>query len=107
MTLLIAATLTWYTCSGVLPWEYLGDGVNGAVAPLFSTAQLAGSTGLVWLLGFGTLFATLASANGCINDASRAWFAMGRDGTCPAGSAPCIRATARPTGRSSSWCRSR
>mgnify|MGYP001766022995 FL=1 len=83
MTLLIAATLTWYICSGVLPWEYLGDGVNGAVAPLFSTAQLAGSTGLVWLLGFGTLFATLASANGCINDASRAWFAMGRDKYLP------------------------
>ena len=83
MTLLIAATLTWYICSGVLPWEFLGDGVNGAVAPLFSTAQLAGSTGLVWLLGFGTLFATLASANGCINDASRAWFAMGRDKYLP------------------------
>jgi ethanolamine permease len=83
MTLLIAATLTWYICSGVLPWEFLGDGVNGAVAPLFSTAQLAGSQGLVWLLGFGTLFATLASANGCINDASRAWFAMGRDKYLP------------------------
>ena len=39
MTLLIAATLTWYVCSGLLPWEFLGDGVNGAVAPLFSAAQ--------------------------------------------------------------------
>ena len=83
MTLLIAATLTWYICSGILPWEYLGDGVDGAVAPLFSAAQLSGSTGLVWFLGFGTLFATLASANGCINDASRAWFAMGRDKYLP------------------------
>lgn len=83
MTLLIAATLTWYVCSGILPWEYLGDGVDGAVAPLFSAAQLSGSMGLVWLLGFGTLFATLASANGCINDASRAWFAMGRDKYLP------------------------
>jgi ethanolamine permease len=83
MTLLIAATLTWYICSGVLPWEFLGDGVNGSVAPLFDTARLSGSTGLVWLLGFGTLFATLASANGCINDASRAWFAMGRDKYLP------------------------
>lgn len=83
MTLLIAATLTWYLCSGVLPWEYLGDGVNGSVAPLFDTARLSGSNGLVWLLGFGTLFATLASANGCINDASRAWFAMGRDKYLP------------------------
>ncbi len=83
MTLLIAATLTWYICSGILPWEFLGDGVDGAVAPLFSAAQLSGSTALVWLLGFGTLFATLASANGCINDASRAWFAMGRDKYLP------------------------
>ena len=83
MTLLIAATLTWYVCSGVLPWEFLGDGVNGSVAPLFDTARLSGSTGLIWLLGFGTLFATLASANGCINDASRAWFAMGRDKYLP------------------------
>jgi ethanolamine permease len=83
MTLLIAATLTWYICSGVLPWEFLGDGVNGSVAPLFDTARLSGSNGLVWLLGFGTLFATLASANGCINDASRAWFSMGRDKYLP------------------------
>lgn len=83
MTLLIAATLTWYVCSGVLPWEFLGDGVNGSVAPLFDTARLSGSDALVWLLGFGTLFATLASANGCINDASRAWFAMGRDKYLP------------------------
>ena len=36
------------------------------------------------LLGIGTLFATLASANGCINDASRAWFSMGRDHYLPA-----------------------
>ena len=47
MTLLIAATLTWYVSSGVLPWEYLGDGVNGSVAPLFDTARLSGSTALV------------------------------------------------------------
>ena len=84
MTLLIAATLTWYVCSGVLPWEFLGDGVNGSVAPLFDTARLSGSNALVWFLGFGTLFATLASANGCINDASRAWFSMGRDRYLPA-----------------------
>ena len=83
MTLLIAATLTWYICTGILPWEFLGDGVNGSVAPLFDAARLSGSNGLVWLLGFGTLFATLASANGCINDASRAWFSMGRDRYLP------------------------
>ena len=83
MTLLIAATLTWYICVGLIPWEFLGDGVNGSVAPLFDAARLSGSQALVWLLGLGTLFATLASANGCINDASRAWFAMGRDKYLP------------------------
>lgn len=79
MTLLIAATLTWYMCVGLMPWEYLG----GAGAPLFDAARLSGSSWLVVLLGIGTLFATLASANGCINDASRAWFAMGRDHYLP------------------------
>jgi ethanolamine permease len=80
MTLLIAATLTWYVSVGLMPWEYLGQ----AGVPLFDAARLSGSTGLMVLLGIGTLFATLASANGCINDASRAWFAMGRDHYLPA-----------------------
>lgn len=79
MTLLIAATLTWYVCVGLMPWEYLG----GAGVPLFDAARMTGSTTLVVLLGVGTLFATLASANGCINDASRAWFSMGRDHYLP------------------------
>ncbi|GAB1361682.1 APC family permease [Rhodobacter sp.] len=79
MTLAIAATLTWYMCSGLMPWEYLGQ----AGVPLFDAARLSESTFLLWFLGFGTLFATLASANGCINDASRAWFAMGRDKYLP------------------------
>lgn len=79
MTLAIAATLTWYICAGLMPWEYLGQ----AGVPLFDAARLTGNTFLMWLLGIGTLFATLASANGCINDASRAWFSMGRDHYLP------------------------
>ncbi|SIT07442.1 APC family permease [Paracoccus saliphilus] len=79
MTLAIAATLTWYVCVGLMPWEYLGQ----SGVPLFDAARLSGSTALAVLLGVGTLFATLASANGCINDASRAWFAMGRDHYLP------------------------
>ncbi|MCQ0092926.1 amino acid permease [Roseovarius sp. M141] len=79
MTLLIAATLTWYVCVGLMPWEYLGQ----SGVPLFDAARLSGSTTLMVLLGIGTMFATLASANGCINDASRAWFAMGRDHYLP------------------------
>ena len=79
MTLVIAATLTWFVSVGLMPWEYLGT----AGTPLFDAARLSGSSFLVWLLGIGTLFATLASANGCINDASRAWFSMGRDRYLP------------------------
>jgi ethanolamine permease len=79
MTLIIAATLTWWVCVGLMPWEYLG--ISGV--PLFDAARMTGSSWLMVLLGIGTLFATLASANGCINDASRAWFAMGRDRYLP------------------------
>jgi ethanolamine permease len=61
----------------------IGDVFGTPVDPLFDAARLSGSNALVWLLGIGTLFATLASANGCINDASRAWFAMGRDKYLP------------------------
>lgn len=80
ITLLIAAVLTWYICSGLMPWEYLGQ----AVTPMFDAAKLTGSLPLMVLLFIGTIFSTLASANGCINDASRAWFSMGRDRYLPA-----------------------
>jgi ethanolamine permease len=80
VTLIIAATLTWYVAAGLLPWQYLGT----AITPLFDAARVAGNDVLVVLLLLGTLCATLASANGCINDASRAWFAMGRDRYLPA-----------------------
>jgi ethanolamine permease len=79
ITLLIAATMTWYVCSGLMPWEYLGQ----AITPLFDAARLTGSTFMMVLLFVGTMFSTLASANGCINDASRAWFSMGRDHYLP------------------------
>ncbi|MFC5140458.1 APC family permease [Actinomycetospora rhizophila] len=79
MTLIIAASLTWYVCAGTLPWHYLGT----AITPLFDAALVSGHDVLVVLLLLGTLCATLASANGCINDASRAWFSMGRDRYLP------------------------
>lgn len=75
ITLLIAASLTWYVASGLLPWEYLGQ----AAVPLYDTARMTGSTLLQIFLFIGTMFAAIASANGCINDAARAWFSMGRD----------------------------
>lgn len=79
ITLLIAATMTWYICVGLMPWEYLGQ----ATTPLFDAARLTSSVPLMVLLFIGTMFATMASANGCINDASRAWFSMGRDHYLP------------------------
>jgi ethanolamine permease len=80
ITLLIAATLTWYVASGLLPWEYLGQ----ARVPLYDAAKITGSTTLQAVLFAGTLFSTVASANGCINDAARAWFSLGRDRYMPA-----------------------
>lgn len=79
ITLLIAAALTWYVASGMLPWEYLGT----ALAPLYDTALMSGNQFLIILLWVGTVFSALASANGCINDAARAWFSMGRDRYLP------------------------
>ncbi|MFD2739485.1 APC family permease [Sulfitobacter aestuarii] len=79
MTLLIAATLTWYICSGLLPWQYLGQ----ATVPLYDAGRMSGSLLLQIFLFVGTMFAATASANGCINDASRAWFSMGRDRYMP------------------------
>ncbi len=80
MTLLIAATITWFIASGLMPWEYLGQ----AAVPLYDAARVTGSTVLQVVLFVGTLFSAVASANGCINDASRSWFSMGRDRYLPA-----------------------
>ena len=71
--------LTWYICVGTIPWQYLG----AAITPLFDAARSTGTQCLAVLLALGTILATLASANGCINDASRAWFSMGRDNYLP------------------------
>ncbi|MEM5389451.1 amino acid permease [Paraburkholderia phymatum] len=79
ITLLVAAALTWYVATGLMPWEYLGQ----AVTPLYDAARLSGNKGLQALLFVGTLFSAVASANGCINDASRAWFSMSRDRYMP------------------------
>ncbi|MEX0744837.1 MAG: APC family permease [Phycisphaeraceae bacterium] len=81
ITLLIAAALTWYIAVGMLPWEYLGWDLT--LAPLYDSARVTGSTSLQVILFVGTIFSAIASANGCINDAARAWFSMGRDRYLP------------------------
>jgi ethanolamine permease len=79
ITLLIAAAMTWYVCASMMPWEYLGI----TYYPLWDAGKLTGSALLENLLFIATLLAALASANGCINDAARAWFSLGRDRYLP------------------------
>ena len=79
MTLLVAATITWFVAAGLMPWQYLGQ----AVTPMYDAATLLGSSKLQLMLFVATLFAAIASANGCINDASRAWFSLARDRYIP------------------------
>ena len=74
--LLIGATTTWFVCSGLVPAEKLGE----SAYPLYDAALATGKLYVIIALFVGTIMACLASANGCINDASRAWFAMSRDG---------------------------
>jgi len=81
ITLLIAAALTWYVAVGLLPWEYVGWDLE--LAPLYDVAKITGKWYLHVFLFIGTLFSAIASANGCINDAARAWFSMGRDRYLP------------------------
>lgn len=79
ITLLIGAAMTWYVCASLLPWEYLGF----TFFPLYDAGRATGSGFLETLMFVGTILAAVASANGCINDAARAWFSLGRDRYLP------------------------
>jgi len=79
ITLLVAATLTWYICTALVNWITLGE----SLYPLYDAAVNTGKEYLMVTLWIGSVLSCLASANGCINDASRAWFAMGRDQFIP------------------------
>ena len=79
ITLLIGASLTWYICASLMPWQYLGF----TYFPLLDAGKLTGSKSLEFLMFAATVLAATASANGCINDAARAWFSLGRDRYIP------------------------
>jgi ethanolamine permease len=79
ITLLIGASLTWYVCASLMPWQYLGF----TYFPLLDAGKLTGNKGLEFLMFAATVLAATASANGCINDAARAWFSLGRDRYIP------------------------
>jgi len=78
-TLLIGGTVTWFVCTGLLPESKLG----GSVYPIFDAALATGKLFVIVSAFAGTILACLASANGCINDASRAWSAMSKDMLLP------------------------
>lgn len=78
-TLLIGGTITWFVCSGLIDAKTLGD----SVYPLYEAALATGKLYVAIALFIGTLLSCLASANGCIGDASRAWSAMSRDTLLP------------------------
>lgn len=79
ITLLIGAALTWYVCASLMPWQYLGT----TFYPLWDAGRLTGNPLLENMMFVATLLAAIASANGCINDAARAWFSLGRDRYLP------------------------
>jgi ethanolamine permease len=79
ITLLIGASITWYVCASLMPWQYLGS----TYYPLLDAGKLSGSGLLETMMFIATILAALASANGCINDAARAWFSLGRDRYLP------------------------
>ncbi|OUO93876.1 amino acid permease [Cloacibacillus sp. An23] len=80
LTLLFGAMATWFVCSGLVEAHKLG----GSVYPLYDAAVATGKPLVIAVLFAGTVLACLASANGCISDASHAWSALAKDTIMPA-----------------------
>lgn len=79
ITLIIGATVTWYVCSGLVDAKILGQ----STYPLYDAALASKMPLIIDILFVGTILSCLASANGCIADASRAWYSMARDTLIP------------------------
>jgi ethanolamine permease len=79
VTLLIGATITWFICSGLVKASVLGS----SVYPLYDSALATNMPIVIIALFIGTVLSCMASANGCINDSSRAWFSMARSTLIP------------------------
>jgi ethanolamine permease len=75
VTLIIGATITWFVCSGLVGASALAN----STYPLYDAALALKNPVVGYILFVGTMLSCLASANGCIADASRAWYSMARD----------------------------
>ena len=60
ITLLVAATLTWYICTSLVNWITLGE----SLYPLYDAAVNTGKSYLMVTLWVGSVLSCLASANG-------------------------------------------
>ncbi len=79
VTLIIGATTTWFVCSGLVEASVLSK----SVYPLYDAAMSTNMPIVINALFIGTVLSCLASANGCIADASRAWYSMAKDTLIP------------------------
>jgi ethanolamine permease len=79
ITLLVGAAMTLFICASLLPSGIPAEGLGVSVYPLFEAAQSTGVYALIALLALGTLLTCVSSANGCVCDSSRSWFALSRD----------------------------
>lgn len=79
VTLIIGATITWFVCSGLVEATHLST----STYPLYEAALALKKPLVGYILFIGTMLSCLASANGCISDASRAWYSMANDTLLP------------------------
>ena len=79
VTLIIGATITWFVASGLVGAQDLA----GSTYPLYDAALALKNPVVGYILFIGTMLSCLASANGCIADASRAWYSMANDTLLP------------------------
>lgn len=79
MTLIVGATITWFVCSGMVTSDILAK----STYPLYDAALAGKIPAVINILFLGTVLSCLASANGCIADASRAWYSMAQDTLIP------------------------
>lgn len=79
ITLMIGATITWFVASGLVDASTLSN----SLYPLYDAAMATKIPFVINVLFIGTVLSCLASANGCIADASRAWYSMAKDTLIP------------------------
>lgn len=79
VTLMIGATITWFVASGLVGATELA----ASTFPLYDAALALKNPIVGYILFIGTMLSCLASANGCIADASRAWYSMANDTLLP------------------------